>query len=77
MPEEVIIILYLHTSIDCEIDIDLTSIFGKTLKFKVKQYYNETKIKNINKITTKISYSYRYKFFTSFGSVRQSSVTSN
>lgn len=55
MPEEVIIILYLHTSIDCEIDIDLTSIFGKTLKFKVKQYYNETKIKNINKITTKIT----------------------
>lgn len=55
MPEEVIIILYLHTSIDCEIDIDLTSIFGKTLKFKVKQYYNETKIKNVNKITTKIT----------------------
>lgn len=55
MPEEVIIILYLHTSIDCDIDIDLTSIFGKTLKFKVKQYYNETKIKNINKITTKIT----------------------
>jgi len=55
MPEEVIIILYLHTSIDCEIDIDLTSIFGKTLKFKVKQYYNETKIKNINKVTTKIT----------------------
>lgn len=55
MPEEVIIILYLHTSIDCEIDIDLTSIFGKTLKFKVKQYYNETKIKNINKITTEIT----------------------
>jgi len=56
MPEEVIIILYLHTSIDCEIDIDLTSIFGKTLKFKVKQYYNETKIKNINKVTTKITF---------------------
>lgn len=55
MPEKVIIILYLHTSIDCEIDIDLTSIFGKTLKFKVKQYCNETKIKNINKITTKIT----------------------
>ncbi len=31
---------FVHTSIDCEIDIELTSMFGKNLKFKVKECYN-------------------------------------